>query len=466
MKTSLLTAPVLFSLLLTSALPVSAETLDEALAAALSHHPAAEAAQAGAMATGDQIDESKSNYFPELSANASGGRIYGDNATSRGLSVERGAGYSYLWEGNVAVTQRIFDGFETQERVQAAKARHKSSEANIIDVRENLALQTVQAYLNVMRTQQVLKLIEEQNAKIGDYLSRIDDMVTQGAADAAELKQAEDIRLLLSNLSKDYETQHRGAIAQYRETTGHAPEGAMSLPPLDSSVLPVSIEDALKRLDGHPALQAASYETEAGAHDVKVEKAALYPDVNGELSYLERDQRDVIGGEVVDGRAVVKMSWNFSTGGAQFARIRQKQGAFFESRANQENLERQLALGLEQAWAEYEISAELFANAQERETINEDLMGTYNTQFEGAQIRLLQLMQGENQLFQVRLERMNALYRHQLAGFSLLARTGQLQSTLGVQVDAADDKQGEAYETARDITALKEAPQGNTEGSD
>src|ERR1700744_6197172 len=76
-----------------------AEPLDQAVASALSQHPSVGAAEANRAALAEDAREKQSDYYPQLSAEAVGGRIYGDNATSRGLSVTRGAGYSGYGEG-------------------------------------------------------------------------------------------------------------------------------------------------------------------------------------------------------------------------------------------------------------------------------------------------------------------------------------------------------------------------------
>ncbi|MCB1757315.1 MAG: TolC family protein [Gammaproteobacteria bacterium] len=109
----------------------------------LSQHPQVESAQAAFGRSRQEQKEEFSAYFPELNVTATGGRIYGDNSTSRGLSVTRGTGYSYLWEGSVSARQKIFDGMETRNRVGAARSQVKAAELALIDVRENLAYQAI-----------------------------------------------------------------------------------------------------------------------------------------------------------------------------------------------------------------------------------------------------------------------------------------------------------------------------------
>ena len=148
-RTSLLACSGLLTLCVcVAATGARAETLGKAVEAALNHHPSVVAARANRDAYGEEQDESYAGYFPTLSASLQAGRMYGDNSTSRGLNTTRGVGYSWLGDGTVAVSQMLFDGFETSRRVDASGARIDSAMQNIIDVREELALKTVLAYLD------------------------------------------------------------------------------------------------------------------------------------------------------------------------------------------------------------------------------------------------------------------------------------------------------------------------------
>ena len=83
--------------------------------------------------------------------------------------------------------------------------------------------------------------------------------------------------------------------------------------------------------------------------DSKAEKAAYYPTVNGQLSYLKSDERDLLGGELVDARAVVKMDWELrglvarSRRGSAMLALYQRE----QSRAERDNLEREVARRIE-----------------------------------------------------------------------------------------------------------------------
>lgn len=421
--------------------PVLAETLRQTVDQALVAHPSVEAALAAKVVAKEEHLETRSGLFPQLSASASAGRIFGDNSTSRGLVVNRGTAYSWLGEGSASLRQPFFDGMETFNRMDAAAAREDSSDYNVSDVKENLALRAVQAHLAVMQAQAILDKTKSYYSVIEDYLSRIQLMVDEGVADESETAQAKNISLMLKSTLTDYEGQLEAAYAGYKEITNTLPKSDLIKPQSPETYLKTDIEEAIKFAKAHhPLIKAGEKELEAAGYDVKAEYAGFYPDIDGELSYLKRDQKEEIGGEVIDARALVKMSWDFETGGAQKARTRKTRAQYSEILAQNRETVRIVEGDIRRAYAEYETAKKQMNLVKEREVVTKELFDAYAIQFEGARVRLLQLMQAENQLFNAQLESITAEYRYLLAQYGVLASMGQLLDTVPSMDMAVLDK--------------------------
>lgn len=441
LRPSWLAAASLIALVVPVASPARAESLSQAVSAALNNHPSVEAAVADRNALWAEAREDRAEFFPQVSATGTGGRVYGDNSTSRGLSVTRGAGYSWLWEGNVTVSQKLFDNFATSNRHNAAVARRDSAAYNVADVREELALRVVLSYLDVLRGRESVARLQDYRKNLDSYITRIRKMVKEGAADQAMGVQARDIQAQLDDTLADAEGQLRSSIASYQELTGHDPDEAMAKPVIPADVIPESPQAAIDYAKkNHPMLKSAALKEEAYGRDVKAEKAAYFPDFTSEVSYLKRDEADIIGGEVVDGRAVVRMNWNYSVGGGQQARVRKSLYRQEESRAQREDTERQIARQIAVAYSDSEAAAAQMRIQEERVGLNSDLLKTHKAQFEAARVNLLQILQTDNALFNARLALMNGEYRLLSSRFAILASMGKLQDTLELSAAEAYGK--------------------------
>ncbi|MCB9991876.1 MAG: TolC family protein [Rhodospirillales bacterium] len=423
------------------AVPVRAETLVDAVGTALNHHPSVEAALANRNAYAEERQEQWADHFPNLNVRGAGGRMYGDNSTSRGLTVSRGATYSYLWEGSVTLTQPIFDGFETFNRVDAADFRKESADFHIADIREDLALRTVMAYLDVLRAQESMARIKNHEKKIADYQGRIQKMVDEGAAEESMVVQARDIKAQLDNTLAGIEGQLKTAYAKYAELTGYVPDEEMEKPVPRLDMIPESTAEAVEyAAQNHPALRAASLSEKALEMDTEAEKQFYYPDVNGELSYLKRDQREEIGGEAVDAKAVVRLNWDLSVAGGQMAKVKKSRHRQYESKAQMMETERQIERDVRISYSDMATAREQVDVLKERMQINNDLFKNYEAQFEGARINLLQLLQADNARFNTGLSLMNAEYRHLASQFAILASMGRLQEALNLVVAGNNER--------------------------
>lgn len=411
--------------------PAHAETLEDAMIKAIKYHPQIEQAKARIDAADENEAAEFSGFFPELNVSSYAGRIYGDNATSRGLTVSRGSAYSNSWEASVSARQPIFDGFETSARVKAAEDEKMSAEMTLVDAQEQISYRTAQTYLAVMQARTALAMLKQQQKKVDDYLGRIKGAMEDGAADETEYQQARDVSVILDGFAADFENELATAESQYFELTGEMPPEDMERPVMNLSELPQTLGAAITdALATHPTIKSAEFAAQSAEHDIKAEQGLLYPDINGELSYLESDKEEVLGGEVIDGRALVRMSWTFETGGGQLARIRQKKHEHSEALAQEKQIKLQIERDLRIAYAAFENAKRRLANQKEREDLNRKLFDTYTAQFEGGKVRLLQLMQADNQLFNTKLETVTTKYRLMNAGFAILAGMGQLHDSV------------------------------------
>lgn len=433
----------LSSLALASALvfpsAASAESLRDAVIKALEQHPTVEAAKAVEKRIQEEKKEERAGFFPEVSASATGGRVFGDNSTTRGLVVDRGQAYSYLWEGSASITQPLFDGMQTFNRYDAAKARLAAQEYSVTDVRQNLALRAVQAYINVLRTREALYSIENYRDTLNAYQDRIKMMVDEGAADESEAAQARNISLLLEDSLAEFEGQVEAAEAEYIEIVGSMPEQELyepeELEEIKYETVDVAVDHAKK---SHPILMSAKKELEAAGFEAEAEEGTLFPEIDGELSYMKRDQREEIGGEVLDKRAVLRMNWNFSLGGAELARIRQTKADYSEALAQLQVSQREIIRDVRRSYALYETVKKQNELLAERLKITEDLFNTYKVQFEGARVSLLQLMQTENQMFNTQLESINTYYQYLTSHYTLLASMGDLLGSMSLDGQTLD----------------------------
>lgn len=402
--------------------------LSEAIQKSWRNHPSIDAAAASAGYASRETKEEYSAYLPDLNVTASGGRQFANNSTSRGLSTVRGSGYSNIWDANVSLRQQIFDAGGRSNRVESARVREQMAEINFLDIKDILASTVASSYIELLRVYQSLSMLSAHANIMSDYITRMESAVAEGVIDDGEYRQAQEVKLSLEILRNEFNIQLKSAEAAYLEVVGELPSGELTTPLLGQSAIPSSMGQAIDQaLANYPALQRARLQSESVAFDVEAERSAFFPTIDGELSYLKSEKRDVIGGESEEAKALMRMNWNFETGGGALHRVSKQKFQHEEALANVRELSRQTERQVRLSYAEYEGAIAALQTQNKRQTLSQNLFQTYQEQFEGARISLLQLMQAENAKFQSNLDQVAAQHRVLNAQYAILSALGRSQ---------------------------------------
>lgn len=97
------------------------------------------------------------------------------------------------------------------------------------------------------------------------------------------------------------------------------------------------------------------------------------------------------------------------------------------------------------SYAEYDTAGKQLELLGQRRELNEKLFKTYQAQFEGGKVNLLQLMQADNQLFNTKLEGINGRYRLMNAQYGVLASMGDLQRAMHMDQVAMSPEWSQNY---------------------
>ena len=391
---------------------VSAETLNEAVIFASNNHPTIRASLAAENAAHQSIVEEKSAYYPTASANASFGRLYADNTTTRGLTVTRGAGYSWFGEGGGQLNQRVYDWSARKLAVKSAVAQYESLKATKTGDKQAIAIEATTAYLQLLRAKQMLNEALLYKGEMGEYFDRINTSFNNGGSDESEVSRAQDLVSLASNLVVQFEGDVMIAEADYREIVGRLPTTELTMPQPDIALLPNDSAAAVKlALSLNAQINAAAYQKQASDFAYQEEKKNLLPTLDAELSVLKRDQDDIVGGETEDARALLRANWEYSFGGAQKAAQRRMAMQAEESAYNYESVQRSIERDVEVSWVTMKMAGLQKNNQYDRLNAAQKTLDTYAEQYEGGQQTLLENMSAKAALFNARQDYLNAYYQ-------------------------------------------------------
>ncbi len=420
-------------------------TLSEAIAQALGFNPRIKAADSNREAVNYELRQSRSFYLPQVDATA------GIGVASINDSITRSSGtddYSTMQpeEYGIILQQRLFDGFETDSLVARDKARFKAASRRVYETSEFLALDVTESYLNVVRSQSLLALAEE-NARIHEaILDSLRQRGSGGVGNRADIDQTEARLLRARSVVEDTENSLQDARASYTALVGELPP-ALDAPGCPTGSIPPGEAETLAQLIAqNPTLRALDADVEANDARVDLSESPLYPRLSVEASSTYRDDQDGAETWEWDNRVMLMMRWNLYSGGRDAAGKREA-----VARLGQSKFERSVALL--QAEEETRQSWNALRASQRRTGLLTDAVGSsratrdaYREQFRVGNRTLLDVLDAENEVFVVSSELVDSQTVECFQQYRILALTGGLLRSVDVAAPATTDETPPSFE--------------------
>ena len=432
----------LLQALLTSAAVLAGSGLAEAgsirdtVQATLDGNPDIGVVKSNRRAVDQELRQARAGYYPSLDARAAVGPEYTEFSGDRERAARGNGGDDDDWlvrkEATLTLSQMLFDGFSTQSEVSRQTARVNSASHRVQETSEFTALDAIEAHLEVLRFQEIVRQSEANLRQLERYLQQVRGLERGGRADSADVEQTQ-ARIAQANASlASSRGSYADAVATYEKLVGEKPEGltreaapAGALPPdpLDASGI-ASVSS--------PTVLIAASDVDVAEAELRGSRSGYYPRLNAELSAGVADDVNGVQGNEVGASALLVMRYNLFRGGADIASERE---AFHRVNQARAELERARRRAEEEASLSYSalrtararaVALRAEAEAQRR------TRDAYASQFELGLRDLLDVLDAENQLFTARVAQTTAEYTDQFAVYRVLAVIGSLLNTLEV----------------------------------
>jgi adhesin transport system outer membrane protein len=407
-----------------------ADTIEEVVAKTVQSHPEVLADINSRLAANAVIDQAAAGYKPTLDVELGIGREWSRNSSTQfeNVNLKRG-------EASFIATQKLYDGFETKHQVARAQAISNAAAHQIVDTSQRIAFEATQAYLNVLRSGELIVIAESNLTSHQRVNEQIELRVNSGVARASDIDQVTArVSLSQSNL---FEAQGQEIDAQtnYQRVVGEMPTDDLALTKDCCTDMPTSLETALQTaMQKHPALDRYVALHEAALAETGVAKSAFQPKVNFEIEGSADNNLDGTEGHDKDLLAMIRLRQNLLNGGADSARVsetvylseQQKQLALIQQR----EIEHDVRL----SWSLLQRAASLLPFLKQHAESTAKSYEAYQQQFKLGQRTLLDLLDSENEKFNAETAFIDAKYDHQIACYQLLASMGVLTESLGISL--------------------------------
>jgi adhesin transport system outer membrane protein len=408
----------------------SAETLGEAVARAVATNPRVETLAKDRLAVDQELEQARAFWRPQVDVVGRIGPEYTNSSNTRDDGHKNGRTLTRK-EVSGTLNQLIYDFGATQGEIDRNKARVKGAAYRVAETSEFVALDTVEAYLEVLRHRTLVELARQNIGAHQRILGGVQQRAQGGGGTDADVSQV-NARLELARTAEARAREElRSAEARYLQVTG-SPPSSLVQPPAPLAAMPQfdALIETVKATN--PTVVALRQDIDAIRGQLTSADAGYYPRFGVELGATRGDDIGGTKGRNDSASAMVVMRWNLYRGGADQAKIEEFRQRLLVAQSRVSEAERTAEREARISWAAKDGAAERAQTLRAAVGANERVVGIYRDQFRLGQRTLLDLLDSENELFVTRSSQVSAEYASLFAMYRLLATNGTLLKTLNV----------------------------------
>ena len=389
---------------------LSAETLKQAVIETINTNPALKERLRDYRASQQNLKIVESQYYPTLDLSAT----YKTNNSN--TEYEK-----YHNSADLQLTQNLFNGFATVEKVNYEEAKILVSAYKYMEKSNELTFSIAKAYLDILRYEELLK-VSIKNVQIDENIyATIENLFESGSITLSEIKK---IKSTLSHSKSNLVmalTKARDAKFHYRRIVGRMPNVSEMYKPKYNIKIPRTSQSAsLYAINHNPSILVNRYTIKAFQALRKENKKGFYPTLDLELTQRYNDAPD----DSFQARLVV--NYNIFRGGADSAKTQK-----YVSLTNREiekgrDLKRKIIEDVDIAWSSYDMTKAQLKNLREYKISSEEAFTLYQGEFNKGTRSLLELLLAQNDMIDSSRRLINTEYDSLVAKYSILNATALL----------------------------------------
>ncbi len=381
-------------------------------------------AESEGRAAGYQVQEAKAGLVPRISLSMNAGKDR-QNLSQANQKTDFNQQMS-----QVRLIWPVYD-LSLIAQVRQRQAALTTSDWRLTDVREQLALKTVEAYIDLVRHTRLTKLAHENLSAHRQYVSQIKAIARLDIGKASELPSAIARVALATSALTSRLVRLESSRVQWKQLTGV--EAPTDLVDLRAITAPKSLEAALEAAYiSNPVLMLARSEIDVARQGVVVAKSPYTPKVNAELNYRTGKDYGGIVGSRNDNYTGVSLEWALFSGGANKYASQAASEKIAIAEHGLDRVRQELRARVETTWAEL-VGAEASLTAFKDYVENTNLtLDSYRSQFKLGRRSLLEVLNAENELFSARTNYESTLHDIAQATWRMQSLRGLLMAEVGL----------------------------------
>jgi adhesin transport system outer membrane protein len=409
--------------------PLYAADLQSELIYLRDNHPMLRASSFAVTAAEKREIAAKAGWYPKIDVTAERGN---EKISTTSYSTPGNPGDPKLSDlprekKTVTVTQNLFNGGKTLAATGVAKVERQMKDADRSATSQEVLLEAMTAYLNVLKNQMLISLSEINEATTQRQLEMEKQRVERGGGVIVDELQAATRLQIVRERRVLYEQGLRDAISSYEQVFGKTPDlkTFQDVLIMDKR-MPASVDSAMEEAsDSNPRLQAARMATERAYRLISVENAGFMPNVDlvgtrnreNDAGQLYRKEEDSV---------LIKLSWNVFAGRETVSKAQAAAYDYRESAEKEKNISNKTKESVRVAWNQYKKGIERLNLLESAVKTSQGVMRGRKKLRDAGKETALAVLDSEVEHFGLLANKVNAMIDAKMGSYRLLSTLGRL----------------------------------------
>ncbi|MFK7877783.1 MAG: TolC family protein [Paracoccaceae bacterium] len=406
-----------------------AASLGDAVFSAMLNSSSRKAAMASIEAQSNMIAIAQSDRRPQVDVFGEAALERVDNPSS--LSVADNNDTKLGAVVGIDVTFNMLDGMRTTNSIYREATLLDAEIIRLSDATETLALNAVQAYIDVVRHRQIVAASHDNVHQHQRIVGQVNEQVRAGKLSDADRFRAND-KLLAAKLAKsEADGQLADAVSQYHAIIGLAPKGKMSisgrlkLPKSSAALEKTAVTNSFQ-------LQLAQTDIQAQDYQGKIDQSQWKPRLDAFVGASVGEDRDGSSGSESEVAAGLRLNWTVYKGGAKKATEARNHDLQMRAHYRKKQVENEVRDFARRVWNSYSAAHKRKHLLDQSVSTNVRIVSAFRQEFEAAKRPLLQVLDAERALFNIKIRRINANAAVAYQGYRMLAAQNTLSDHFGL----------------------------------
>ncbi len=241
-----------------------------------------------------EVETMKNNQYPNVKLSGQYMRLTNANIVSHlGGSGAGSPNVNQLMLGQASVSMPLFSGFKLKNSIDASENLYKAQFFSASHTKEELALEVTELFANLYKSQEMVKLFEENLKSAQQRTKDFSGMVDNGLMARNDLLKAQ---LQESNiqLSLDSAVKNVNVINYQLVTLLHLPENTVIDIDINTIKSDMAKNQSLTLSGERNDLTALTFQQKASEAGIKIAKAGYYPSLALTGGYIALDLKNTL----------------------------------------------------------------------------------------------------------------------------------------------------------------------------